>query len=145
MDQYIFHRSWMYDRKYPGRRKLKAAFVDGVRDFVAYAMSQDAFQLEGGIRCPCVKCTCRLLRSPKDVVNHLKDLGFMENYYVWIYHGEQEPTNNVESDVNMHASSSGTHTECENFGLMEDMVGDALGVNLSYNEGGEEETLIPNE
>ncbi|KEH22174.1 hypothetical protein MTR_7g033950 [Medicago truncatula] len=52
MDQHIFHRSWMYDRKYPGKRKLKAAFVDGVRDFVAYAMAQDAFQLEGGIRCP---------------------------------------------------------------------------------------------
>jgi len=144
MDQHIFHRSWMYDRKYPGKRKLKAAFVDGVRDFVAYAMAQDAFQLEGGIRCPCVKCTCRLIRSPKDVVNHLKDLGFMENYYVWIYHGEQEPTNNTEYDVNMHASSSGARMECENFGVMEDMVGDALGVNLSYNEGGEEET-IPNE
>ncbi|XP_024634618.1 uncharacterized protein [Medicago truncatula] len=144
MDQHIFHRSWMYDRKYPGKRKLKAAFVDGVRDFVAYAMAQDAFQLEGGIRCSCVKCTCRLIRSPKDVLNHLKDLGFMENYYVWIYHGEQEPTNNTEFDVNMHASSSEARMECENFGVMEDMVGDAVGVNLSYNEGGEEET-IPNE
>jgi len=116
--------------------------VDGVRDFVAYAMTQDAFQLEGGIRCPCAKCTCRLIRSPKDVANHLKDLGFMDNYYVWIYHGEQEPTNNTESDVNMHTSSSGARMECENFGLMEDMVGDALGVNLSYNEGGEEETIL---
>jgi len=71
MDQYIFQRSWMYDRKYHGRRKVNAAFVDGVRDFDAYAISQDAFQLEGGIGCPCVKCTSRLLRSPKDVVNHL--------------------------------------------------------------------------
>ena len=44
----------------------------------------------------------------------------------------------------MHASSSGARMECENFGVMEDMVGDALGVNLSYNEGGEEE-IIPNE
>jgi len=35
----------------------------------------------------------------------------------------------------MQVSSSGAHTGCENFGFMEDMVGDALGVNLSYNEG----------
>jgi len=27
------------------------------------------------------------------------------------------------------------YRECDQFGLMEDMVGDALGVNLSYNEG----------
>ncbi|MCI90895.1 hypothetical protein A2U01_0112189, partial [Trifolium medium] len=42
------------------------------------------------------------------------------------------------------ASSSGVQAECENFGRMQDMVGDALGVNLSYEGGGEEE-IIPNE
>jgi hypothetical protein len=44
---------------------------------------------------------------------------------------------------NMHASTSGVRAECENSGHMEDMVGDALGVNLSY-EGGGEEKIIPN-
>jgi hypothetical protein len=43
---------------------------------------------------------------------------------------------------NMHASTSGVRAECENSGHMEDMVGDALGVNLSY-EGGGEEKIIP--
>ncbi|XP_024634536.1 uncharacterized protein [Medicago truncatula] len=141
MDQYILHRSWMYDRKRPGKRTLKAQFKEGIREFVAFTMSQDIFRSEGGIRCPCLKCTCRLIQSPKDVIKHLEDVGFMEDYYVWRHHGEQEPN---EFDVNMQASSSGAHTQCENFGLMEDMVGDALGVNLSYNEGIEEE-IIPNE
>lgn len=141
MDQYILHRSWMYDRKRPGKRTLKAQFKEGIREFVAFAMSQDIFRSEGGIICLCLKCTCRLIQSPKDVIKHLEDVGFMEDYYVWRHHGEQEPD---EFDVNMQASSSGAHTQCENFGLMEDMVGDALGVNLSYNEGIEEE-IIPNE
>ncbi|MCI26666.1 hypothetical protein A2U01_0047863, partial [Trifolium medium] len=61
------------------------------------------------------------------------------------HHGEQEPHNiDVGFMVDTHASSSGAHAECENFGRMEDMVGDAFGVNLSYERGGEEE-IIPNE
>jgi len=61
----------------------------------------------------------------------------MDDYYVWKYHSEQEPTNNIESDVTMHASNSGACTVCEKFGLMKDMVCDTLGVNLCYNKGGE--------
>ena len=141
MDQYILHQSWMYNRKRPGKRTLKAQFKEGIREFVAFGMSQDIFRSEGGIRCPCLKCTCRLVQSPKVVITHLEDLGFMEDYYVWRHHGEQEPD---DFDVNMQASSRGAHTECENFDLVEDMVGDALGVNLSYDEGIEEE-IIPNE
>ncbi|MCI55448.1 hypothetical protein A2U01_0076699, partial [Trifolium medium] len=41
-------------------------------------------------------------------------------------------------------SSSGAQAECENFGQMQDMVGDALGVSLSYEGGGKEE-IIPND
>ncbi|GAU27327.1 hypothetical protein TSUD_05530 [Trifolium subterraneum] len=136
----------MYDMKYPGRKTLKARFKHGVREFVTYAMSRDVVKREGGIRCPCLKCSCVLIiKSPEDVIDHLENVGFMDDYYVWRHHGEQEPQNiNVEFMVDTHASSSGVHAECENFGYMEDMVGDALGVNLSYERGGEEE-IIPNE
>jgi len=41
----------MYDRKYLGKVTFKAAYVDGVREFVAYAMSREVIKLEGGIRC----------------------------------------------------------------------------------------------
>ncbi|GAU42245.1 hypothetical protein TSUD_288390 [Trifolium subterraneum] len=69
----------------------------------------------------------------------------MDDYYVWTHHGERELANiNTEFNVNMDASSSGAQRECGNFGRMQDMVGDALGVNMSY-EGGGEEAIIPNE
>ncbi|GAU35269.1 hypothetical protein TSUD_324070 [Trifolium subterraneum] len=136
----------MYDMKYPGRRTLKAHFKHGVREFVTYVMSRDVVKREGGIRCPCIKCSCVLIiKSPEDVIDHLENVGFMDDYYVWRHHGEQEPKNtNVGFMVDTHALSSGVRAECENFGHMEDMVGDALGVNLSY-ERGDEEEIIPNE
>ncbi|GAU24138.1 hypothetical protein TSUD_83730 [Trifolium subterraneum] len=135
----------MYDRKYFGARQVKARFKDGVEEFVTYAMSQDIVQSEGGVRCPCIKCMCGLIQSPEDVIDHLEKVGFMDDYYVWTHHGEREPANiNTEFNVNMHASSSGAQRECGNFGRMQDMVGDALGVNMSY-EGGGEEAIIPND
>ncbi|MCI21527.1 hypothetical protein A2U01_0042695, partial [Trifolium medium] len=66
--------------------------------------------------------------SPKDVIAHLEKVGFMKDYFVWRHHGEREPANiNTEFDVNTDTSSSGAQVECENFGQMQDMVGDALG------------------
>ncbi|CAJ2641821.1 unnamed protein product [Trifolium pratense] len=138
------HRSWMYDRKYPGGRIVKARFKDGVEEFVTYAMSQDIVKSEGGIRCPCIKCMCGSIESAENVKAHLEKVGFMNDYYVWKHHGEREPMNiNIEFDVNTDVSSSGAQAECGNFGRMQDMVGDALGVNMSYEGGGQEE-IIPN-
>ncbi|GAU50134.1 hypothetical protein TSUD_408660 [Trifolium subterraneum] len=135
----------MYERKYLGGRTVKARFKDEVEEFVTYAMTQDIVKSEGGIRCPCIKCMCGSIKSPKDVTTHLERFGFMNDYYVWRHHGEQQPTNiNTEFDVNTDASSSGVQAECGNFGRMQEMVGGALGVNMSY-EGGSEEEIIPND
>ncbi|PNX85639.1 hypothetical protein L195_g041709 [Trifolium pratense] len=69
----------------------------------------------------------------------------MNDYYVWRHHGEREPANvNTAFDFNVDASSSGAQVECENLGRMQEIVGDALGVNMSYEGGGEEE-IIPND
>ncbi|GAU47859.1 hypothetical protein TSUD_243840 [Trifolium subterraneum] len=139
------HRSWMYDKKYPDGRIVKACFKDGVEEFITYTMSQDIVKREGGIRCLCVKCMCGSIESPENVIYHLEKFGFMNDFYVWIHYGEQVPTNiNTEFDVNIDASSSGAQGECVNFGQMQEMVGDALGVNMSY-EGGNEEEIIPND
>ncbi|GAU31957.1 hypothetical protein TSUD_288910 [Trifolium subterraneum] len=125
--------------KYPNGRLVKARFKDGVEEFITYAMSQDIVKREGGIRCPCVKCMCGSIESPEEVFDHLEKFGFMNDYYVWIHHGERVPAN-----INTDASSSGAQAECGNFGRMQEMVGDALGVNMSY-EGGSEEEIIPND
>lgn len=83
----------------------------------------------------------QLASEPKGCSKAFNEPWFDGKLLLWKYHGEQEPTNNIESDVNMHASNSGVCTVCENFGLLKYMVGDALGVNLSYNKGDEEETI----
>jgi hypothetical protein len=109
----------MYDRKYPGRRALKSSFKKGVREFVTFANARDVVKREGGIRCPCLKCLCGSIQSEQDVINHLERFGFMDGYYVWRHHGEHIG----QMEDNMHASSSGVHAECENFGQMEDNFG----------------------
>jgi hypothetical protein len=48
-----------------------------------------------------LKCACGLIRSPKDLIDHLEKFGFMNDYNVWRHHGEQEPLN-----VNTHTSNS---------------------------------------
>ncbi|GAU28493.1 hypothetical protein TSUD_294960 [Trifolium subterraneum] len=135
----------MYDRKYPDGRIVKARFEDGVEEFITYAMLQDIVKHEGGIRCPCVKCMCGSIESPKDIIYHLEKFEFMNDYYVWRHHSERVPANiNTEFDVNTDALSSGAQTECGNFGRMQEMVGDALGVNMS-NIGVSEGEIIPND
>jgi len=143
MDQYYYYR-WMYDRTFSRRTKLKPQFEEGIHGFVAFAMSQNIYEREEGIRCLCLTCTCRLIQSGEDVIKHLKKVGFMDSNWVWTNHGEQMPPINIGFDVNTHASCNGTHTEnVEQFDMMDDMIGDALGVNMSYDEPVEEE-LPPN-
>ncbi|CAJ2663552.1 unnamed protein product [Trifolium pratense] len=72
MDKYISHRSWMYDRKYPGKRSIKARFKDVVEEFVTFAVSQDIVKRDGGIRCLCLKCMCGSIQTPKNVTDHLE-------------------------------------------------------------------------
>jgi len=51
----------MYDRTFLGRTKLKPQFEEGIHGFVAFAMSQNNYEMEEGIRCPCLNCTFRLI------------------------------------------------------------------------------------
>jgi hypothetical protein len=73
----------MYDRTYPGRTGLKPNFEEGVKGFIAFAVTQETYKVEEGIRCPCTKCTCRFIKTPVEVSNHLKKVGFMNDYWVW--------------------------------------------------------------
>ena len=64
MDQYYYYRSWMYDRTFPRRTKLKPQFEEGIHGFVAFAMSQTIYEREGGIRCLCLTCLCLMVLDP---------------------------------------------------------------------------------
>lgn len=145
----------MYDRTFPGRTGLKPHFVQGVEGFISWAWAQEICTTEGGIRCPCLKCKCRyIIADPGHVNQHLKRVGFMPDYWIWIYNGEKFQNFGVEVNAQASTSHGGTNVEYneeegnrEQFNMMDDMVADALGVELSYGDDVEDdqEEQLPNE
>ena len=83
------HRRWVYDRCYSCRRGLKESFVIGVEDFIQTARQYKYYALEGGIRCPCIKCECTRILKDEEVKVHLYKKVFMSDYWIWTFHGEE--------------------------------------------------------
>lgn len=78
-------------------------------------------------------CRHRISDLPK-LELHLKRVGFKKYYWVWTSNGE-ELTNNIPETTNVRASSSRLHMEFkEKFNLIDGMVGDAFGLNVTYDE-----------
>ncbi|XP_074283226.1 uncharacterized protein LOC141607776 [Silene latifolia] len=73
-------RSWMYiARRLP-------EFENGVIEFLNVLFSKAVHGSQ--IRCPCKRCMNRYWLRRHEVYDHLKAFGFVENYYVWTFHGE---------------------------------------------------------
>ncbi|CAH1428092.1 unnamed protein product [Lactuca virosa] len=86
-------RDWMYlPRRLP-------EFESGVIEFINTSFAKVA---KGGqICCPCKRCKNRYWYRRDKVFDHLKGYGFVENYYVWVFHGEnssQSMSNTVIDD-----------------------------------------------
>ena len=82
-------RSWMYRRTVNDR--IQSSFVEGVEAFIAFALTQTTCLSRGMMKCPCNanKCRNRQFLPPRTVVEHLKRKGFVAEYEVWCYHGEE--------------------------------------------------------
>ena len=94
MKYYRYGRSWIYGRLYSGRRALKPHFIEGVNEFITWAFAQECCRSEGGVRFPCLKCERRsIISDPEKVARHLHRRGFIENYWVWMYNGEELSSN----------------------------------------------------
>jgi hypothetical protein len=115
MNGYPPYRSWVYDRFKPHRVGLKPAFISGVKEFVSKSKSRPQFVSDGGIRCPCDKCTCRCIQSASTVIVHLYKYGFQPNYLYWTDHGEEIP----RIDPKNVPSSSGHMDNNDPFMLMQ--------------------------
>jgi len=111
----------MYERLDPSRR-LSKQFITGVSEFVSKAMDQTFYTLEGGIRCPCIKCVYEKILQPSHVRAHLLQYGFKSNYIVWVQHGEEMSS---EDNVSYASSSHGRTKHVNNIGSMTNMVYDA--------------------
>jgi hypothetical protein len=73
-------RDWMY---LP--RRLHE-FEAGVIDFLNASFAKAAKGSQ--ICCPCKRCMNRYWHRRDEVFDHLKGHGFVEDYYVWVFHGE---------------------------------------------------------
>ena len=100
-------------------RRLNQQFITGVNEFVSKAMNQASYTLDGGIRCPCVRCQCEKILQPSNVRAHLLQYGFIPNYKVWVQHGEEG------SNVDYASSSYGRIDDCDQLGSMTHMMYDA--------------------
>ncbi|KAK9075563.1 hypothetical protein SSX86_003888 [Deinandra increscens subsp. villosa] len=73
-------RNWMYlPRRVP-------EFEVGVNEILNALFAKVADGSE--ISCPCKQCMNRYWHIRDEVYNHLKGHGFVEDYYVWVFHGE---------------------------------------------------------
>ena len=81
-------RQWMYNRIDQTTRRVSDEFVEGLRQFIAFVQMQPICMESGRTLCPCRRCKNQSMQSVEVVVRHLYDRGFVSEYYVWCFHGE---------------------------------------------------------
>ncbi|XP_020249217.1 uncharacterized protein LOC109826604 [Asparagus officinalis] len=86
-------RGWMYNTS-----RVSAEYIEKVNDFLDKAFAKAAKGNE--ICCPCRGCFNRCWHQRNTVCNHLIVKGFIDNYYKWVFHGEDLP-----SRLNVHSES----------------------------------------
>ncbi|KAM3308732.1 hypothetical protein P3S67_010476 [Capsicum chacoense] len=79
---------WMYDRLLEDKF-INSKFIDGVESFVEFAKSHPEFMDGEKLRCPSNyhKCRNKNILDEFTVMTHLKNNGFVPNYYRWHRHG----------------------------------------------------------
>ncbi|XP_020245141.1 uncharacterized protein LOC109823267 [Asparagus officinalis] len=86
-------RGWMYNTS-----RVSAEYIEKVNDFLDKAFAKAAKGNE--ICCPCRGCFNRCWHQRNTICNHLIVKGFIDNYYKWVFHGEDLP-----SRLNVHSES----------------------------------------
>ena len=117
-------RSWMYRRIKIDGRGLVDAYRDGVSNFMNKAI-EHADDLNGKMRCPCLKCKNMIWKTADEVKFDLYSRGFVDGYSVWIHHGES---------VEFRELSDSTVDQSDNYDVVEMLV-DAYGpTNIDWAE-----------
>ncbi|KAK1397248.1 hypothetical protein POM88_007111 [Heracleum sosnowskyi] len=113
------YRDWMYQR-IDSRGFLNPVFLDGLKIFMQYVISQPS-SLDGtNIQCPYFKCENGRFWNADTVNMHLMKNGFVRDYYVWDRHGEPYV-------VRQSGEQSSTQGRRDDDNLMYNMVMDAAG------------------
>ena len=75
-------------------------FLHSVIKFVAAAKKHHLSLGRERIICPCSRCQNNLLHEDSMVKSHLLRYGFIENYTIWKFHGEVDPSITGASERN---------------------------------------------
>ncbi|XP_073152634.1 uncharacterized protein [Henckelia pumila] len=94
-------------------------YINGVEDFMIFALSHVECLSAGKVRCPCnhKKCQNKVFLDENTVKEHLGRSGFVPNYYNWHLHGEEyiRPNfPNTNPDVPSSSRSQNRRWESEN-------------------------------
>ena len=81
-------------------------FLHRLRKFVAAAKKHRVCMGRERTICPCNSCQNKLLQDDNVVQSHLIRHGFVENYTVWKFHGEADPSVAGASERNSSTPSS---------------------------------------
>ena len=95
-------RKWMYNLA--GRKGLTDEFLAGVTEFIEFASSHHECMDGEKIRCPCRKCKNTKFLTIEEVIVHLYQRGFKEDYYDWTAHGETPMIVNEHPNTVPHMS-----------------------------------------
>jgi len=123
------NRSWMYNRLLPGRKGYTEAFLNGVAEFVSFALGKTNLS-NGKITCPCTTCKNLNFLDSEDVKVHLYRRGFIPGYWYWTCHEEIDPT---LCDVYNTYSNSSTYVNESHNQDFDRMIHEAVGVDFSMN------------
>jgi len=118
----------MYNRRKDGG--LADEFIQGVQEFIDFALSNPDYMSGDKIKCPCLKCDNRRFETPAEVTYHLYRKGFTKQYMQWVAQGEpigSNPSYTGESSLRNSADSMGLPVMEETNNPYRDMIVDAIG------------------
>ena len=94
---------WMYKLSRVGNN---LSFLNHVIKFVAAAKKHRVSRGEDQTICPCRSCKNKLPHEDDVVKYHLIRYGFVENYTIWKFHGDADPSVTGASERNSSTPSS---------------------------------------
>lgn len=122
-------RPWMY---LPRRLPI---FESGLIDFLNSSFAKAATGSQ--ILCPCKRCKNRYWYLRNEVFDYLKGQWYVENYYVWVFHGE-EPSP-IRSNTTRNDTEANTHDNFDE--LLHDRFRDTYEETSNVQEGLNEDAI----
>ncbi|XP_023772644.2 uncharacterized protein LOC111921298 [Lactuca sativa] len=119
------------DKSWIRENRMSSKYLEGLKNFMKIAEKHVNSKCK--VRCPCKTCVNSYQQVLPTVYAHLHDIGFLETYTMWIYHGEKH----VGSSNLSYNSTPRTNTPTSN--EMSDVIYDVMAEQNTNEENIDEE------